>query len=81
MLRDEIIPYQNDNHILVYCGAASLKDFHSDTYPVDDDEIRQIDVITDLLGNQMDMNVSRIPQRKILKNAKLSKSSLQKVKY
>ena len=73
-LRDEITPYQNDNHILVYCGAASLKDFHSDTYPVDDDEIRQIDVITDLLGNQMDMNVSQytskedIEERKIIKD-------------
>lgn len=73
-LRDEMTPYQNDNHILVYCGAASLKDFHSDTYPVDDDEIRQIDVITDLLGNQMDMNVSQytskedIEERKIIKD-------------
>ena len=72
-LRDEITPYQNDNHILVYCGAASLKDFRSDTYPVDDDEVRQIDVITDLLGNQMDMNVSQytskedIEERKIIK--------------
>lgn len=72
-LRNEITPYQNDNHILVYCGAASLKDFHSDTYPVDDDEIRQIDVITDLLGNQMDMKVSQytskedIEERKIIK--------------
>lgn len=73
-LRDEITPYKNDNHILIYCGAASLKDFHSDTYPVDDDEIRQIDVITDLLGNQMDMNVSQytskedIEERKIIKD-------------
>lgn len=72
-LQQEIIPFINDNHILVYCGAASLKDFHSDTYPVDDDEIRQIDAVTDLLGNKLDMKVSQytskenIEERQIIK--------------
>lgn len=73
-LKQEILPFINDNHILVYCGAASLKDFHSDTYPVEDDEIRQIDAVTDLLGNQLDMKVSQytskenIEERQIIKN-------------
>lgn len=73
-LHQEILPFIDDNHILVYCGAASMKDFHSDTYPVDEDEIRQIDAVTDLLGNQLNMSVSQytskedIEERQIIKD-------------
>lgn len=73
-LRQQIYPYRKDNHILVYCGAASLHDVTSDAYLVDDDEIRQIDLVTDVLGNQMDMAVSQytskeeIEERQVLKH-------------
>ncbi len=58
-LRNQIAPYIDDNHILVYCGAASLHDYSSDTYDVYDDDLRQIDIVTDLLGNELDMTVSQ----------------------
>ena len=82
-LRQQIFPYRNDTHILVYCGAASLHDISSDTYSVDDEEIRQIDLVTDLLGNQMDMAVSQytsrenIEERQILKQEFADGTNLQ----
>ncbi len=72
-LQQEIMPFANDNHILVYCGAASLKDFHSDTYPVDEDEIRQIDAVTDLLGNQLNMRVSQYTSREDIEERQIIK--------
>lgn len=82
-LREKIIPYTDDHHILVYCGAASLQDYSSDSYDVDDEELRQIDVVTDLLGNQLDMKVSQytskedIEERRILKEQFATGESLQ----
>ena len=72
-LRNQISPYILDNHILVYCGAASLRDYSSDDYEVSDDDLRQIDIVTDLLGNQLEMKVSQytskedIEERQVLK--------------
>lgn len=71
-LHREITPHIHDDHILVYCGAASLQDYAKDGYDADDDDLRQIDIVTDLLGNQLDMMVSQytskedIEERKVL---------------
>lgn len=82
-LREQITPYIHDDHILVYCGAASLQDYSKDTYDVDDEDLRQIDIVTDLLGNQLNMNVSQytskedIEERQILKEQFAAGESLQ----
>lgn len=72
-LQQAIRPFINDSHILVYCGAASLKDFHNDTYPIDEDEIRQIDAVTDLLGNQLNMRVSQYTSREDIEERQIIK--------
>ena len=58
-LKQEIRPYINDSHILVYCGATTMKDvdYKDGQPPVDD--VRQIDITTDLLGNELGMRVSQ----------------------
>ena len=82
-LREQIYPYIDERHILVYCGAASIHDYANDTYEVDEEDLRQIDVVTDLLGNQLDMAVSQytskedIEERKILKNKFATGEKLQ----
>ena len=82
-LRKQIYPYIDERHILVYCGAASIHDYTNDTYEVDEEDLRQIDVVTDLLGNQLDMAVSQytskedIEERKILKNKFATGEKLQ----
>ncbi len=68
-LDKEIQPYINDKHILVYCGATRV--FDEDSYGITDDEQnddiqegkRQIEVITDLLGNKLGMAVSQFTSK------------------
>lgn len=78
-----ITPFADDSHILVYCGAASLHDFSRDDYQVESEDVRQIDVITDLLGNRLDMKVSQytsrenIEERRILKDEFVRGETLQ----
>ena len=54
VLRDQIEPYINDKHILVYCGATSVKEEEDDNFGK-----RQIDLVAELLGNELEMRVGR----------------------
>ncbi|MBF8984102.1 DEAD/DEAH box helicase family protein [Lutibacter sp. B2] len=73
VLREKIFPYKNDSYILVYCGAANVIDDNKDYSSIDDCDLRQIDVVTNLLGNELNMKVSQftskedVAERKILK--------------
>ncbi len=53
-LQRQIAPHIDDKHILVYCGAATVRD-------EDDADFgkRQIDLVADLLGNTLNMRVGR----------------------
>lgn len=72
-LEEKITPYINNNHILTYCGATKLLQSGQDSTDIDDEDIRQIDAVTDLLGNKLNMKVSQftsnedIAERAILK--------------
>ncbi len=48
--------YKNDSHILVYCGATKL---FNQPYDEDIEGIRQIDYITNIMGNKLDMRVAQ----------------------
>ena len=54
-LKEAIEPYKNDNNILVYCGATKVWSDESDD---SSEEIRQIEKVVDILGNQLKMRVS-----------------------
>lgn len=62
-LNEHIRPYIDDKHILVYCGATNLLRENQDYSDTDDQDLRQIDAVTDLLGNQLSMNVSQFTSR------------------
>lgn len=72
-LKEEIQPYIEDKHILVYCGATRILKPSEEYTAVDDDEIRQIDAVTHILGNELNMKVSQftsnedIHEREVLK--------------
>ena len=53
-LQRQIAPYVTDKHILVYCGATTVRD-------EDDNDFgkRQIDLVANLLGNTLNMRVGR----------------------
>ncbi|AIY06813.1 hypothetical protein Plano_2848 [Planococcus sp. PAMC 21323] len=58
-LENEIKKYQNDSHILVYCGATTINDPEYYEGSADEEEKRQIDVVTSLLGNKLGFKVSK----------------------
>lgn len=57
-LANEIKPYKNDNHILVYCGATKIAEQNENG-----EDMRQIDAITELLGKNLGMNVAQFTSR------------------
>lgn len=61
LLEDLIVEgdYINKKNILIYCGATTIDNVIDD----DKDEIRQIDCITKLLGNKLNMKVSTFTSR------------------
>lgn len=80
-LREIIEPYKSRSFILVYCGAANMlnENIENDI----DEEIRQIDAVTNMLGNILGMKVSQftsredIRERQILKREFKSGDNLQ----
>jgi len=62
-LTQTIIPYRNDKHILIYCGATRILKPGEDFTEVDEDDIRQVDAVTFLLGNIHHMNVAQFTSR------------------
>lgn len=82
-LKDYIMPYIEDNHILVYCGATKMLKENQDFTDVDKEDLRQIDAVTDLLGNRLNMKVSQftskedVSEREILKKEFAEGNTLQ----
>lgn len=58
-LEKEIRKYQDEFHILVYCGATTINDPDYREGSADEEERRQIDVVTNLLGNKLNFKVSK----------------------
>ena len=62
-LLNQIEPYQNDNYMLVYCGTATIRDEKG----TDTQEKRQIEAVTNLLGNKLGMSVHTFTSRETSK--------------
>lgn len=58
-LRIAIKQYETESHMLVYCGATTINDPGYKEDEVSNEEIRQIDAVTNMLGNEMNMKVSK----------------------
>ena len=59
VLRRLMQDYKDDNHMLVYCGATTMHDVDYKEGKAHADDIRQIDLVADLLGNELGMRVSK----------------------
>lgn len=59
VLRRLMQDYKDDNHMLVYCGATTMHDVDYNEGKAHADDIRQIDLVADLLGNELGMRVSK----------------------
>lgn len=62
-LRKAIEPYRDDNYMLVYCGATKVEIDSADISGVDEYELRQIDAVTHILGDELDMKVRQFTSR------------------
>lgn len=58
-LREIIEPYRDDHFLLVYCGATNVLAPNADESETDDNDIKQIEAVTMILGNDLGMKVSR----------------------
>ena len=58
-LREVIKPYVKDNNMLVYCGATHVLDEKAERSDTDAGEIKQIQAVLDILGNELHMAASR----------------------
>jgi superfamily II DNA or RNA helicase len=62
-LEQYIRPYIHDNHLLVYCGATTVLQDNRDGSDTSDEDLRQIDAVTLLLGETLNMRVSQFTSR------------------
>jgi superfamily II DNA or RNA helicase/HKD family nuclease len=82
-LSEYIKPYIDDNHLLVYCGATTVLQDDRDYSDTSEEDIRQIDAVTHLLGNVLNMKISQftskedIAEREILKQEFATGDNLQ----
>ncbi|NLL62775.1 MAG: DEAD/DEAH box helicase family protein [Ruminococcaceae bacterium] len=51
--------YKDKNQILVYCGATTMRDVDYEEGKIQIDEARQIDIVSEMLGNDLGMRVSK----------------------
>ena len=73
-LRDQIKPYVRKNGILVYCGSSNVNDEKSECY---DGEIRQIEAVTRILGNELGMKVAKFTSEENIETRTMIKNRFQ----
>ncbi len=77
-LKEQIKPYANDNNILVYCGATNVLDENADVYDIDESEVRQIEAVTRILGNDLGMEVARFTSQENIETRAMIKEQFLK---
>lgn len=77
-LREEIKPYIHDNNILVYCGATNVLDEDSDCSSTDAGDVRQIEAVTRILGNEYGMNVAQFTSKENMETRASIKEQFQR---
>lgn len=77
-LREYIAPYAQDNNILVYCGATNVIDEKADYSSTDEDDVRQIEAVTRILGNEFGMEVAKFTSEENMETRATIKEQFQK---
>ena len=77
-LREYIAPYAQDNNILVYCGATYVIDEKADYSSTDEEDVRQIEAVTRILGNEFGMEVAKFTSEENMETRATIKEQFQK---
>lgn len=81
VLREKIQDFKNDNQILVYCGATTLRDVdYHEGEPIAE-EIRQIDAVVKMLGLELNMRVSKFTSQENSAERELLKKNFEEGKH
>lgn len=78
VLRECIAPYAQDNNILVYCGATNVIDEKADCSSTDEEDVRQIEAVTRILGNEFGMEVAKFTSEENMETRATIKEQFQK---
>ena len=78
VLREQITPYAKDNNILVYCGATNVVDEKADSSATDEADIRQVEAVTRILGNEFKMEVAKFTSEENIETRAMIKEQFQK---
>ncbi|MFD0943652.1 DEAD/DEAH box helicase family protein [Savagea faecisuis] len=71
VLKKEIERYKDDSQILVYCGATTINDPSYVEGVSPEEEVRQIDAVSKMLGNDLGMKVARFTAQENQQERKL----------
>lgn len=75
VLRQTIQEYKDDNNILVYCGATHV--IGESEKADDESDLRQIEAVTSILGNELGMSVARFTSEESIDKRALIKNHFQ----
>ncbi|MDO4187988.1 MAG: DEAD/DEAH box helicase family protein [Lachnospiraceae bacterium] len=77
-LREYMASYADDNNILVYCGATNVIDEKADSSNTEEEDIRQIEAVTRILGNEFHMEVAKFTSEENMETRATIKEQFQK---
>ena len=77
-LREQIEPYAKSNNMLVYCGATNVLDDSDDCSSTNSADIRQIEMVTKILGNEFNMEVAKFTSEEDIETRNTIKEMFQK---
>ena len=72
-LKEIIKPYTEEHFILVYCGATNVMPPNADLSSTDEGDIKQIEAVTRILGNDLGMKVSKFTAQESIEERHLIK--------
>lgn len=77
-LRERMASYVKDNNILVYCGATHVIDEKADNTAANAEDIRQIEAVTRILGNELHMSVAKFTSEEDMETRAAIKEQFQR---
>ena len=64
--------------MLIYCGSTNVIDERDDKLDVDESEIRQIEAVTNILGNELGMEVAKFTSQENIETRAMIKEQFQR---
>ena len=77
-LKEIIEPYLDEHFILVYCGATTVMSPNADLSDTNEMDIKQIEAVTRILGNELGMKVSKFTAEEKIEERNLIKQHFKK---